>query len=789
MKNINAFLYNILENLNRADALPELNPKERGTYFSLKCPSCQQDSAFIYKQSNYIYCNRKNKCGYVQDIIEFIAERDSITNEEVIKRLAELTNTQLPELSTEEKEIFHAQKIKDSLLVDILSIAKSGLWTQPAKRIRDYLHERKYSDNDIIFIGFGFLPVVDELKSALLKKNHSPSLVDEILSSFRNTHPLLIPVHNAFGSLEGFVSRAINDEMSPKYLYPKGFERGAEFFNFCESKKEHYLIVVEGIIDAMLLTARGVKGAVACGGDSPTQNQINHALKYGKAENIILCLDNDEAGQKGTERAIELLKNKKVLIFVANTEPHKDPDEFLKFNSVEALQKRIFSAESWVKWQAKYILRKRELANDIGRENELEELLRLESSLKAEDIEKSQYILDAIEKELKFPRNLLESKLLSFHEKRSKERQAETYKKLLQDALKLSAQGRYEDLAGFLTDGIAKTKSLVLSNIVTAYSSEKALEDIQKRQEGLKTCYEDIDQFLSIPSGAITLIAGRPSHCKTTFLLNLMNNLVSNYPTKSFFFFSYEESKTALYVKIINIMSETVINETLKNKNTQQIEYYLKGGLKQQEKHYKSGLENPFYKIEQSVFLYDEYVNENRLWLIDNPLEVETLASTLESLTYKYDIGAVFIDYAQRIKYGGKYENERVKIARISEALRETATRLDIPLIVGCQLNRENAKAKPQLDNLKEAGNLEEDANLVLGLYNWKTAIDKEKADEENTKDGTNKKKLKNCKGTEISILDRNIDFEVHILKNRNGVINESALLSFDAPILKIKEK
>ncbi len=789
MKNIRTFLHTILEKLNRADALPELNPKEHGRYIYLKCPSCNQDTAYISQNGYYIYCNRKNKCGYVQGIVEYIAERDSITNEETIKQLAELTNTQLPELSPEEKEKIQTLKSRENLLKDILSIAKSGLWLRPSKRIRDYLTERGYSENEILLMDFGFLPVIDELKKVLLKKNHSPLLVDEVLSSFRNTHPLLIPVYNSFGYLDGFISRTISNEITPKYLYPIGLERGAEFFNFYEAKNEFTIIIVEGIIDALLLTTRGIKGVVACGGDSPTQNQINHALKFGKAENIILCLDNDEAGKKGTERALELLKNKNISVYVANTEPHKDPDEFLKYNSVEALQKRIVSAESWVKWQTKNVLNKFDLTNDIGRENALEELLHLESKLKTDEIEKSQYILEAIEKQLNFPRNLLDAKLFSFHEKRSKEKQAETYKKLLQDALKLSSQGKFDDLANFLSEGIAKTKALVVSNIVTSYNTEKALRDIQNRQEGLKTCYESIDQFVSIPSGAITLVAGRPSHCKTTFLLNLMNNLVAQYPAKSFFFFSYEESKTALYIKIINLMSETIINESLKYKNTQQIEYYLKGGLKQQEKHHKSGLNNPFYRINQSVSLYDEYVNENRLWLIDTPLEVETLSGSLENLTYKYDVGAVFIDYAQRIKFGGKYENERVKIARISESLRETATRLDIPLIVGCQLNRENAKAKPQLDNLKEAGNLEEDANVVLGLYNWKTAIDKEKADEDSTKDGTKKKKLKNCKGDDISINDRTIDFEVHILKNRNGVINESALLSFDAPILKIKEK
>ena len=185
--------------------------------------------------------------------------------------------------------------------------------------------------------------------------------------------------------------------------------------------------------------------------------------------------------------------------------------------------------------------------------------------------------------------------------------------------------------------------------------------------------------------------------------------------------------------------------------------------------------------INHSIKVFDDYVNNNRLWLVDDPMDVDTLTSTITNLNYKYDIGAIFIDYAQRVKYSGKYESERVKIARISESLRENATKLDLPFLVGTQLNRENAKSKPQLENLKEAGNLEEDANLALGIFNWKTALNKEQME-------NNYAQTMNCKNKPVQINDRKIDFEVHILKNRNGAINDSALLSFDAPLLKISD-
>jgi DNA primase catalytic core len=774
MKNVKSYLGNILDNLNRAEALPELNPKEQGRYVSLTCPSCHQQTAYISQRGYYIYCNRKNHCGYIKGIVEYITERDRVSEEDAIRTLAKITRTQLPELTEEERVEYNKLRERQRLYKDILSIAKSGLWEYGGSVV-EYLRGRGYEDTEIMHMDFGSLPMVSKLKELLTKKGHNYSLVEGTLSSFNQEHPLLIPVYDPFGALDGFITRAIEPNITPKYLYSKGLERGAYFFNFNEAKRENTLVIVEGVIDALLLTQRGIRGAVACGGNIPTESQINNALKYGKVKNIILCLDNDDAGRKGTERAIELLKDKNINIYIANTDPYKDPDELIKSKSIEDFKEVLNRAENWGKWTAKRIISKFDITTDIGREGALNDLLELEDGI-TDPIE-AEYIINTITETLGYSREVIQDKVLTFHEKRAKEKEAEAYKLLLKEALKLERENKFEELEKLLTDGIAKTRAIVTSNIITPYPTEKAKEDIQNRRLGLETGYPSIDKFVTIPNGAITLIAGRPSHGKTTFLLNLMLNMIEKNPDKSFYFFSYEESKTALYVKIINILSGTIVSSGLEYKNTQQLEYYIKSNS------------NKIPKINDAIATYDNYVKAGRLYLVDNPLDVDVLAGTLENATYNYDVGGVFIDYAQRVKYSGKYETERVKIARISEILRETATRLDIPLIIGAQLNRENSKDKPQLDNLKEAGNLEEDANVVLGLYNWKTAIEKEKANEIITKEGETKKKtLKNCKGGNVKIDYRAIDFEVHILKNRNGAINETALLSFDAPVLKIKD-
>lgn len=775
MINIRRHLGNILEHLNRSDIFPELSPVDRGRYIHLNCPACGQATAYISQNGYYINCNRKNHCGYVNGIVEYIVERDRIDEYDAISLLAKLAHISLPEITESEIKQFNTIKIRERIFKDILSISKYGIWLNVAEPVRDYLSQRGYTDTEIISMDFGFLPVINELKKKLADKGHSLALIEEITSSFNHLHPLLIPVYNPIGTIDGFISRTILNSIEPKYLYTKGLERGSYFFNFNEAKSENTLIIVEGIIDALLLSQRGVNGAVACGGDSPTERQIKSIDKYMNIKNIVLCLDNDTAGIKGTEKALHTLMYKSLNVYIANTAPYKDPDELIKSEGIDKFKIVLQNALSKAKWLSQRILNNIDINTDIGREEALNKLLVLDSAL-SDPIE-SEYIKNIIIDKLHFSIETIENKLLSFRDKRSKELQAESYSALLKKALRLEREKKYDELFNTLKDGITKTKAIVTSNIITPYTLEIAGDDIKSRRDGLETGYANLDNYINIPAGAVTIVAGRPSHGKTSFLMNIFLNMVRKYPNKSFFYFSYEESKTALFVKIINIMSESIVNDSLKYKNTQQIEYYIKGGIKEQDRYYASGKDNPFYKINSSTEKYNDYVNEGRLWLIDIPIDVATLSASLENLSSKYDVGAVFIDYAQRVKYNGKYENERVKIARISEALRETATRLDLSLIVGAQLNRQ-ATGKPQLDQLKEAGNLEEDANIVLGIYNWKTAISKEKTDVER----------KNCIGGSVSIDDRDIDFEVHILKNRNGAINETALLCFDAPILKIKD-
>lgn len=72
---------------------------------------------------------------------------------------------------------------------------------------------------------------------------------------------------------------------------------------------------------------------------------------------------------------------------------------------------------------------------------------------------------------------------------------------------------------------------------IKPYTLDDLQQDLTKTKDGLKTGYKSLDAFVRIPNEAITLVAGRPSHGKTTFMLNLFKNLIEEYSNLHFYFF------------------------------------------------------------------------------------------------------------------------------------------------------------------------------------------------------------------------------------------------------------
>jgi len=248
---------------------------------------------------------------------------------------------------------------------------------------------------------------------------------------------------------------------------------------------------------------------------------------------------------------------------------------------------------------------------------------------------------------------------------------------------------------------------------------ELLLENIKNSREGLPTGFKSLDQFVAIPSNSLTLIVSRPKHGKTCLMLNLLLNMCRMFPGKRFLFYTYEEPKWDVYLKLINISGvkqftqrqarqsnlerwEYEFNhcaiETLKEKANEDMEYI--------------GLKN-FLEIAGKVHVIDS--NHNCIELIDS----------IQAFGKTFDMGAVFIDSLPKIRLENEKRtmDRRQQLQEISDNLRKLAAEIRLPLILSAPLTT-TTKGTPEYDdlaeeNLAESGRPDQNASLVIGLQNY----------------------------------------------------------------------
>jgi replicative DNA helicase len=300
-------------------------------------------------------------------------------------------------------------------------------------------------------------------------------------------------------------------------------------------------------------------------------------------------------------------------------------------------------------------------------------------------------------------------------------------------------------------------------DIFDVYGLDDLKRDLTMGKSGLKTGYRELDKFISIPQGAITIIAGRPAHGKTTFQLNLLVNLLNDesLTDKKFYFFSYEEARMNLSTKLIMIMADIVLDK--KHNYGAYINYLKKG----HDDNYRKQRE-----IDRSLELFDKLTKfSKRLYLMDHAYRIDNLVDRLKRLDSR-KIGAIFIDYIQKINCFNPQQWQRyMEIKEISYRLVEYAKQENIPVIMGAQANRA-ATNTIKLTQMRESGDIEQDANLILGVHNKLLSAPP----------GSDAEAEGNAQYMDNGI----VSLRIRILKNRTGVAWKDVNLLFHPSTLKI---
>ncbi|MGD0233161.1 MAG: DnaB-like helicase C-terminal domain-containing protein [Syntrophorhabdales bacterium] len=762
--------------------------KRHGNCLQGDCPTGHQSTGHtcfsVNLKGNYYNCFHCKEAGDIFDLVELV---HNVEFKDALKWIAqEFRPDLLPQVEKHEgkrdpklKEYYQ----KADFYSVIFEYGKDLLYKQEGKEALDYLVSgRGYKEENLKKTDWIYYPPEKELRAVLEKER--PESKDTIkklrLHGYFGDHfRLAFPYRDRRGAITGFLFRATEPQGITVKTYDGVTHEGQRYdstpdtkkydlFNLHACKRFDELLIVEGCPDALYLPTLGLENVVAVGQGLLSKTHLE-GLQAFKVRMVTLSFDNDpvkidetgkeiHTGAENTEKAVDLLESSGITALVIDPfslTPHKDPDEFVKAEGIEAFRKLLDNAESGVKWKAKRILSRHDTTKDRGFQDALQEIQAYQENLNPIDRDR---LRTTVSVSLDIKEATLDEHFTDYNERKAREREKKAYQDLFKEGSKLLDEGKIANLRELLNERLPDLRAKGVTRDVKPYTLEDLVKDITQTGRGLKTGYESLDKLVRIPQGAITIVAGRPSHGKTTFLLNLLLKMVKADPGGHFFFFSYEESKRQVGLKLINILSGVVIRDP--RQNLTQIENYLRGNNKGNS------------KIEDGKGLFKTFTETDRLWVIDEPYFVDDLTDTIAYLKERYGIGAVFIDYLQKVKIKGRYPTRQLELQKISERVLETAKALSLPIILGAQLGRDvgtkDTAKKVRLDNLREAGDIEQDANLVLGLYNEAMQMDEDSG--------------------EFST-ENEVDLRVTILKNRNGVVNDDVTFTFNRPILTIEEK
>lgn len=236
-------------------------------------------------------------------------------------------------------------------------------------------------------------------------------------------------------------------------------------------------------------------------------------------------------------------------------------------------------------------------------------------------------------------------------------------------------------------ESLASVLKLTLEDIGHMYETKRPVT-------GIASGFTDLDAMLTgFHESELIIIAARPSMGKTALALNIANHVAlrEKQPT---LFFSLEMPATQLATRILCI--ESMID--MQNVRTGQISSDQLRKL-----------------IEVSGRL-----EKSPMYIDDTPgLSIFELRAKARRFAQKQRVGLIIVDYLQLIVSNNRLERHQ-QIAEISNALKQLARELSVPVIALSQLSRaveSRADQKPQLSDLRESGAIEQDADVVLFIY------------------------------------------------------------------------
>lgn len=255
-----------------------------------------------------------------------------------------------------------------------------------------------------------------------------------------------------------------------------------------------------------------------------------------------------------------------------------------------------------------------------------------------------------------------------------------------------------KDIDNTISEVLARFEELKESKDVRSKSLKQIVDEnkdkyfCDKLSEGnVKTGFYKLDDCLGwLEGGDITVIGARPGVGKSAIVTQIIGNMAKKGHRVGYF--NLEMNESQVYERFVSRLSELSLTRVRRAKA------------------FLGGEEEAFNKANEEMSGYDVIISTGSKSIS----EVRA-----ESRHQQFDV--IVIDYLQLVKADRRYSNRSSEVGDISKAIKGLASELHVPIILLSQLNRvseHNETKEPTMAELRESGDIEQDASNIILLWN-----------------------------------------------------------------------
>ncbi len=353
-------------------------------------------------------------CGKGGTPVGFIMELEQLSYVEALRWLANKYNIEIKEreLTAEERAAATERESMLTLNDFALQFFEHTLTdTDEGRAIGlSYFRSRGLTDAAIKRFRLGFAPEQrDALSTRALAKGYSEDL---LVSTGLCTRPergglydrfrgrVMFPVFSVSGKVVAFGGRTLktSKEVAKYVNSPESviYHKSNELYGLYQAKREivkkDKCILVEGYMDVISMSQRGVENVVASSGTSLTEGQI--ALIHRFTPNVTVIYDSDPAGIKASLRGIDMLLAQGMNIKVMLLPDGEDPDSFARSHTLEEIEQYFKENETdFIRFKTRILLDSLESNDPVGRAGVINSIARSIAVI-PDRVVRSEYIKD-----------------------------------------------------------------------------------------------------------------------------------------------------------------------------------------------------------------------------------------------------------------------------------------------------------------------------------------------------------------------------------------------------------